>query len=162
MANAPSSSAAKPPGFGLGGLFAGLATFVLVWQVFTQIAAHRLEYQPALTGPFTPSMGDMLYAPWSLIVWFYRFPHIPEVVAMLEPMLLTTLTLSMLGTLTVVVLVGVLTRKLGKNASHTGFSSEWADDIDVEFSGFRVADAWLPAKQVKAAREELYRENNWK
>jgi type IV secretion system protein VirD4 len=142
------NSAAKTASFA--GLAALLLAVLLLAQAITQYSAHQLGYQPALGVPAFRLGTIAVYAPWNYFIWAFHFGHLPQVELLFEKLA----TVFIFGFVIIVVggsiLIAALTRRIGSVKDHNPFSSEWADDIDVEFSGLLARDGWASKAEIEA------------
>lgn len=136
--------------FNLGVIFCMVTLFT--WGV-TQYTAWRFGFQPALSQKLF-GIGDVgVYAPWGLFDWWWKFGAIPEAALILNKALLIWSVGFVFTLVFSTIIVGLLTRKIGSKKSYDPFSSEWADDIDVEYSGLRAIDQWATDEEIKKLKK---------
>ncbi|GAB3645117.1 hypothetical protein [Ramlibacter alkalitolerans] len=128
-----------------------LATgFVLLMWGVTYWAAWKLGFQRALDVPLaTFTAGDKEhYTPWAFMAWHFRYSAHPTAGQILDAAWYAFLVGFVVLFVGLTVILGIIKRKLGAVKSHVSFSSDWADDIDVEFSGLLARDAWASKKEL--------------
>ena len=140
-----------PTKFLIGQIFIVLATVVLgVWAA-TQWAAVSLGYQTGLGAPWFIVLGQPIYRPWQLFIWWYFFDAYAPLVFFKAGCLAACS--GFLGCLTAI--VGSLWRARQTRMVTTYGSARWARFGEVEAAGlFRAAGVFLGRLQGDYLRHD--------
>lgn len=138
----------------MGGIMAILAVMLFFLWGLTQVYAHKFGYQPALGAPVAQFESFAIYPPWRFFQWYVAFVSNPAATGTLKAgmyVFMVGFAVILLGGITV---VAAITRGIGAVKNYNPFSSEWADDIDVEFSGLLARDSWATKQEIEAWKKK--------
>lgn len=128
------------------------AVFLYLWCV-CQWVAYKLGFQQALGLPLMNLGTWKFYEPWAFLVWETKFNSHPVARDIFETGRVIFLAGFGIITIGLTIFLGVMTRKLGAVKTHDAFSSTWADDIDVAYSGLMAKDSWATQQELKSLKK---------
>lgn len=129
-----------------------VGTIVAFTWCLSQWVAHKLGYQAVLGTPLLTLSQWKIYPPWEFILWDLKFSSHAAASAIFSTARLTFLFGFSAIAIGMTIILGIISRRIGAIKTHDAFSSDWADDIDVAYSGLPAKDGWATQKELNSLK----------